>query len=128
LSRDKSSDRSTEPQALGSVLDALGAERRLATGLLLGRLGRHWEAVVGERLAEESAPAALEGGVLFVRATSAGWAAQIKFLAKEIRAAANRVLAHGGRPVRAPAGAEEEDLKEPIREVKVVVEAGPMTR
>jgi Dna[CI] antecedent DciA-like protein len=128
LSPGRGSKRSTEPQALGSVLDALGTEHRLATGLLLGRLGRRWEAVVGERLAEESAPAGLEGGVLFVRASSAGWAAQIKFLGKEVRTAANRVLAEGGSPGTASSGAREGDPKEPIREVKVVVEAGPMSR
>ena len=100
----------------------------MATGLLLGRLGRRWEAVVGERLAEESAPAGLEGGVLFVRASSAGWAAQIKFLAKEVRAAANRILSDGENPGTVSSGAREGGPKEPIREVKVVVEAGPMSR
>jgi predicted nucleic acid-binding Zn ribbon protein len=128
LSPGRGSKRSAEPQALGSVLDALGTEQRLATGLLLGRLGRRWESVVGERLAEESAPAGLEAGVLFVRASSAGWAAQITFLAKEVRTAANRVLADGGSPGTASSGAREGDPKEPIREVKVVVETGPMSR
>jgi predicted nucleic acid-binding Zn ribbon protein len=121
----RASGRSDEPQALGVVLDALGAERRLAAGLILGNLGRRWHAVVGERLAEESAPAGLEGGVLLVKASSAAWAAQIKFLAKEIREAANRVIEAGaGLSARG-----QQRVPEPsIREVRVVVEAGPRTQ
>jgi len=120
--------RSNEPQALGSVIEALGAERRLAAGLLLGTLGRRWDAVVGERLAEETAPAALDGGVLWVRASSAAWAAQIKFLAGEVTAAANRLLENNERPRAAspnPLGGGDE---KPVREVRVVVEAGPTAR
>lgn len=120
--------RSSEPQALGAVLDALGAERRLASGLLLGRLGRRWEAVVGERLAEESGPAALEGGVLFVRASSAAWAAQIKFLAREVVAAANRVLAEAGPVGGGPDRVGGTAPGEPITEVRLAVQAGPRAR
>jgi hypothetical protein len=60
--------------------------------LTLGQLGRRWEDVVGERLARECGPAALEGGSLLVRASSAAWAAQVKFLAAELRDRANQVL------------------------------------
>lgn len=126
------SSRSGEPQALGSVLDVLGAERRLGTGLLLGTLGRCWEAVVGDRLAEESVPAALDDGVLLVRASSAAWAAQIRFLSKQIRDEANRVLTEGrGRGGRqegpsGPGGEPGEEARQPaIREVRVVVDPEP---
>jgi predicted nucleic acid-binding Zn ribbon protein len=96
--------------------------------MLLGRLGRGWSSVVGERLAEESAPAALEGGVLLVRASSAAWAAQIKFLARQIAEESNRLLREGNRlgpglehPIpRAPG--------DPIREVRVAVDPGPVHR
>lgn len=108
--------RTDEPQPLASVLDALGAERRLGAGLLLGSLGRSWDAVVGERLAEESIPAALDDGVLLVRASSSAWAAQIRFLAGEIREGANRAL-----------GASTGGANEPIREVRVVVDPAPRT-
>jgi len=117
--------RTDEPQALGAVLDGLGAEPRLASGLLLGSLGRRWNAVVGDRLAEESAPAALEGGVLLVRASSAAWAAQIKFLAKEIQEASNRVLQGGSKP------GPRADQKAPglaVREVRVVVDPASRPR
>lgn len=120
--------RSDEPQALGAVIDVLGAERRLAAGLVLGTLGRRWQAVVGERLAEESAPAALDGGVLLVKASSAPWAAQIKFLAKEIAEGANRVLQGGGEPGTGGEGSGEGLREAPIREVRVAVEPGRPTR
>ena len=58
-----------------------------------GELGRSWASVVGERLAEESAPVSLDDqGALLVRASTAAWAAQVRFLAEEIVAAANRLL------------------------------------
>jgi predicted nucleic acid-binding Zn ribbon protein len=106
-------------------LDVLGGERRLATGLLLGRLGKRWQEVVGERLAEESGPAALEGGVLLVKASSSAWAAQIKFLAKEIRESANRVLREGQRLQSGAHGAAGDGDQSPVLEVRVVLETGP---
>ncbi|MGH2555671.1 MAG: DciA family protein [Actinomycetota bacterium] len=113
------------------MLDVLGAERRLGAGLLLGALGRGWEAVVGLRLAEESAPVSLEGGVLLVRASSSAWAAQIRFLSKEIAEGANRVLAGGSGEGGGRAGSrpkpQEETQKAPIREVRVVVDPGRRT-
>src|SRR5437867_3784379 len=120
--------RSDEPEVLGIVLDALGAERRLAAGLVLGSLGRRWEEVVGERLAQESAPAALEGGVLLVRASSAAWAAQIKFLARQITEQANRALECG--PGLDPSSERPLEIarEASIREVRVLVEPGPTTQ
>jgi predicted nucleic acid-binding Zn ribbon protein len=120
----QSHKRSSEPHSLGTVLDALGSERRLAVGLSLGNLARRWASVVGERLAEESAPAGLEGGVLLVRASSAAWAAQISFLAKQIAGEANRLLEPAqGRDLASDGGASERL----IRDVRVVVEPGPPT-
>jgi len=49
--------------------------------------------VVGERLAQETAPVSLDDqGALLVRASSSAWAAQVRFLAEEISGAANRLL------------------------------------
>jgi predicted nucleic acid-binding Zn ribbon protein len=67
-------------------------ERVLSQGLMVGRLARGWVEVVGERLAEESAPARLEAGTLTVSATSGGWGAQLQFLARDVRDRANRAL------------------------------------
>jgi predicted nucleic acid-binding Zn ribbon protein len=91
-----SGERTGEPQALGAVLGALQGERRLAAGMALGELGRRWPEVVGSRLAEETVPRALDRGTLVLEASSAGWAAQVRFLAAEVRTGANRVL---GRPL-----------------------------
>jgi predicted nucleic acid-binding Zn ribbon protein len=85
-------DRSDRPEGLGSVLDDLLARRPWAGGMTLGELGRRWPEVVGERLGEETAPAGLVGGVLTVRASSAAWGAQVRFLAEEIRRRSNAVL------------------------------------
>ena len=89
----KKPPRSTEAEGLSSVLDALMGDETLRAGRAVGVLGRSWASVVGERLAEESAPAALDRqGSLLVRASSAAWATQVRFLEREIADAANRVL------------------------------------
>lgn len=90
--------RTDDPEGLGSVLDALAAGRPWSAGIALGELGRRWDGVVGERLAMECAPASLDGGVLVIRASSATWGAQIRFLEGEIRGRANAAL--GGEVVR----------------------------
>ena len=80
------------PEELGSILDQLAGEPRLAEGMSIGRLARGWQEVVGERLALECSPVRLEGRVLLVRATSAAWATQIRFLADQVAARANAAL------------------------------------
>jgi predicted nucleic acid-binding Zn ribbon protein len=89
-------------------LDGLLGDRLWQAGLAVGELARRWDDVVGERLAEESRPAALDGGILFVKATSAAWATQIGFLAEQVATRANEVM---GRAV--------------VVAVKVAVESGP---
>jgi predicted nucleic acid-binding Zn ribbon protein len=105
--------RSGEAQGLGSVLDGLLLGRAWRDGMVLGDLARRWAEVVGERLADESRPADLEGDVLTVRASSAAWATQIGFLAQEVVRRSNDVI---GRPL--------------VGSVRVLVEAreGPRTR
>ena len=79
--------------SIGEVLDGLVArERAFARGLPIGRLAAEWEAVVGPRLAAESAPVSLESGVLVVAASSGPWGAQVRFLAEEIRKKVDRML------------------------------------
>jgi predicted nucleic acid-binding Zn ribbon protein len=87
--------RSDEALALGAILEGLAAERPWAAGMALGTLGERWPEVVGERLAAECSPVSLEGGSLVVRASSAPWAAQIRFLAQVVRDRANEVLGEG---------------------------------
>ena len=90
--RERRVKRSREPQEIGKVLEELGRGRRLSAGLALGRLARRWRDVVGERLADESAPLRLEGGLLLVRVSSAAWATQVRFLADAVVKEANVVL------------------------------------
>ena len=80
------------PEALASVLDGLSAAPGWRSGILLGRLGRGWSEVVGERLALETEPVSLEAGVLVIRSSSGAWAAQIRFMTEQLRARANEVL------------------------------------
>ena len=54
--------------------------------------------MVGDRLAEQTDPLALEAGVLTVGATNGAWAAQVRFMAEEVKRQANQAL--GGEPVR----------------------------
>lgn len=80
---------------LGSILDQLTARRPLEGGMGLGLLARRWPEVVGDRLSRECAPASLEGGVLLVRVSSQAWAAQIRFLERQVRTRAEEVLGEG---------------------------------
>lgn len=88
-------DRRSEPTEVGDVLRGLLAERGMARGMRLGRLVAAWREVVGERLAEETRPIALDEGGLVVAASGPGWAAQVRFLAEEIRRRAEGILGEG---------------------------------
>jgi predicted nucleic acid-binding Zn ribbon protein len=90
---------SGEPVPIGEVLDGLLSEQLFARGMPVARLAAAWPDVVGERLAAETAPAALEDGVLTVTAGSGPWGAQARFLHEEIRRRADEAL--GGDVVRA---------------------------
>lgn len=84
--------RTDDPARLDAVIEGLRGERPWRSGLALGELGRRWADVVGERLAVETRPAALERGLLVVAASSSGWAAQVRFLSDQVRERANSVL------------------------------------
>jgi predicted nucleic acid-binding Zn ribbon protein len=88
-------DPSDEPVELGEVIDGLLAEQLFARGLPVAKLAASWSHVVGERLASETAPATLEGGVLTVVATSGPWGVQARFLQEEIRLRADEALGGG---------------------------------
>jgi hypothetical protein len=90
--RRRSSDPSGEPVGLGEVSDNLLSEQVFARGMPVARLAAAWPAVVGERLASETAPAALEARILTVTATSGPGGAQARFLHEEIRRRADEAL------------------------------------
>jgi predicted nucleic acid-binding Zn ribbon protein len=83
---------SEEVVELGEVIDNLLSEQVFARGLPVAQLAASWTSIVGERLASETAPAALEAGVLTVTATSGPWGAQARFLYEEIRRRADEAL------------------------------------
>ena len=90
--RSRRDERTLQETPLGEVLDGLLRERAFARGMPIGRLVADWEAVVGPRLAGESAPVSLESGVLVVATSSGPWGAQVRFLAEEISRRANESL------------------------------------
>jgi predicted nucleic acid-binding Zn ribbon protein len=90
--RSRADGPSDEPVAIGEVIDGLLSEQVFARGVPVARLAAEWAAIVGERLASETAPASLDGGVLTVVATSGPWGAQARFLHEEIRRRADEAL------------------------------------
>jgi hypothetical protein len=89
--------RSTDPVAIGDIVDRLLQEDVFSRGMPIANLLRAWPAIVGERLAEATTPVSLEGGCLVVRAADGPWGSQAKYLADEIRTRADDAL--GGNAV-----------------------------
>jgi predicted nucleic acid-binding Zn ribbon protein len=104
--RNRKEERTLRETPIGEIVEGLMRERAFARGVPIGRLASEWAAVVGPRLAAESAPLSLDGGVLVVAATDGPWGAQVRFMGEEIRRKANASL-----------GSEE------VRRVHVVVRA-----
>jgi predicted nucleic acid-binding Zn ribbon protein len=77
---------------LGDVVAGLMREPLFARGVAVGRLAAGWDAIVGPRLASQTAPRTLDDGTLTVAASSGPWGAQARFLAAEIRVQANAAL------------------------------------
>jgi predicted nucleic acid-binding Zn ribbon protein len=96
--------------SISSVLRGVLSEPKLRQGLTLGRLARHWDEVVGSKLAAETWPAALDDAALVVAASSSAWATQARFLAEEIRRRAAHLTGSPGirvvRVVVRPEGAK----------------------
>ncbi len=87
--------RSTDPVAIGDIVDRLLEEDVFSRGMPIAKLLRAWPEVVGERLAEATTPVSLEGGCLVVRAADGPWGSQAKYLADEIRTRADDALGGG---------------------------------
>ena len=96
--RSRKDERTLRETPIGEVVDGLLRERIFARGAPIGRLASEWASVVGPRLAAESAPLSLDGGVLVVSTSDGPWGAQVRFLAAEIRKKANASL--GSEQVR----------------------------
>ena len=88
--------RSDEAASLGEIVDGLMREQVFSRGMPVAELASRWPEIVGARLAAETAPAALENGVLTVEISTGPWGAQAKFLHQEIKRKADEALG-GGR-------------------------------
>ena len=106
--RRRKDERTMQDTPLGDVVEGLLRELVFARGIAVGRLAAGLEAIVGPRLAAESAPVSLDSGVLVIAASSGPWGAQARFLGEEIRKKVNATL-----------GSEE------VRKVQVVVRPEP---
>jgi predicted nucleic acid-binding Zn ribbon protein len=91
--------RAEAPVALGDIVDELMRREVFSRGVPVAELASKWPAIVGERLASETAPVALDDGLLTVGATTGPWGAQATFLQEEIRRKADEAL--GGDTVLA---------------------------
>lgn len=68
------------------------AAPKLRRGIALGRLAKAWGDVVGDPLASETEPLALDEAGLVIGASSPAWGAQVRFLAEDIRLRASETL------------------------------------
>lgn len=89
-------DRSEDVVPIGEIVDGLMRDEVFSRGMPVAELASAWPSVVGERLAEATAPVALDAGVLTVGADNGPWGAQARFLQDEIRRKADEALG-GGR-------------------------------
>ena len=95
MPRSRRPERVEQPLELGAILEEMVVDPKLAAGMLLGSLARRWAEVVGERLSAECAPVGIDGRMLVIRASSAAWATQIRFLAREVARGSNAILGKG---------------------------------
>ena len=70
-------------------------EQVFSRGMPVAQLAARWPEIVGERLAAETAPAALDEGILTVEVSTGPWGAQATFLHEEIRRKADRGARRG---------------------------------
>ncbi len=84
--------RSDDSVSLGEIVDGLLREQVFSRGMPVAQLASRWPEIVGERLSAETAPVALDDGVLTVGVSTGPWGAQAKFLHEEIRRKADEAL------------------------------------
>ena len=87
--------RATAIPAVGDAVRALAARRGWRSHLVAGDLYEQWPAIVGDKLAEHTAPLRLQGGVLVLSASSPLWASEVKQLGSAITRRVNDLLGDG---------------------------------
>ncbi len=81
-----------DPQALGSVLDAVSSKRGWRKQISLAMVLRDWKGIVGVDNAEHSEPVQFADGVLTVQCDSTAWATGMRYAAGQIVAKLNAAL------------------------------------
>lgn len=96
-----------DPQALGSTLDRLVAERGWTTDKAVGGVMGRWASIVGAEVAAHATPVSFADGELVVAADSTAWATQMRLLAPTLLARLAEELGAGmvtSVTVRGPSG------------------------
>lgn len=83
------------PATLQHLLSELAGRRGWGKRLEGARIHEHWAEIAGPALAEHATPVRLHGGVLVLRAESAAWATQVRYLTAELLRRAADVLGPG---------------------------------
>lgn len=74
----------TIPQPIGTILNALLAERGYLSVCREYEVAHQWDTIVGSRLALVSHCTRVENGVLYVRVDAAAWRQEISYLKEHI--------------------------------------------
>lgn len=88
-------DGRAEPTPLGDALENVIGERGWATEVNVHLLMGRWPELVGDAVAEHSAPEAYRDKVLVVRTSSTAWASQLRLMAPQLLARMNDSLGQG---------------------------------
>lgn len=91
-SRRTAGDSPSAPAPLAGVLGELARRRGWDERLRDAAIHQHWEEIAGSELAQRATPVRLHGGVLVIRAETAAWAGQLRYLVGDLQRRANEVL------------------------------------
>jgi len=89
--RERNADPTPLAEALGEVIRAEGWSTEISVHALLGR----WPALVGDAVAQHSAPESFAAGVVTVRTDSTAWASQLRLMTPLLLAKLNAALGDG---------------------------------
>lgn len=107
---------------VGEVLNGLGVRLGLGRSADIGIIWKRWDQLVGATIAGHAEPTSLRDGLLRIRAESPAWAAELAYLAGEIKTRANdlvgrkavteiRVWTGPGRVVRSDANVPQDQTE-----------------
>lgn len=80
----ESTQKATDPLALGDVLNKLIIDREWKTGIAEGTLFSSWSSIVGEQISDHTTPISLLDGVLTIRTSSTAWSTQLQLVAPDV--------------------------------------------